>query len=153
LWELPIITLEAWDVLVPEAVTAFWQLAEIRNRRAVHFDPATDLDDRPLALEALRQLDEVISKQFGVSASERWFIPEIRGGESYIKKEYEATPFVREVYLPKSHSVGPGHDLEYRDGTWVVHDYQDYEEREVSDEEFRKLRLETLDALAAAPEE
>jgi hypothetical protein len=149
-WELAIATLEAWGVLVPDVVQAFRQLANIRNRRAIHFDPASDKDDRPLALQAIRQLDEVIAKQFGVSGSELWFISDIKGGESFIKKEYETNPFIREVYLAKSFLVGPRHELEYQDGSWLVHDDNQYEEREISDEEFRKLRLDVIDAPATA---
>src|SRR6266446_3437901 len=51
-WEVPIGALEAWGVLLPKASESFRALEAVRHR-SIHFDPATDHDDRPLALQAL----------------------------------------------------------------------------------------------------
>jgi hypothetical protein len=50
-WDLAIDTLNAWNVLLPEVVTAFRELRVIRGR-AIHFRPELDTTDRALALEA-----------------------------------------------------------------------------------------------------
>lgn len=155
-WDLAIDTLEAWKVLVPDAAKAFRGLKDIRNRRAIHFDPATDSDDRDLALVAVRSLNEVISVQFGVSGSEPWFIKGVRGGECYVKKELESDPFVRLVYLTNSYLVGPCHRLEPagefgKDG-WKIIEESSYEDREISDEQFGQLREQAVNKQLALPE-
>ena len=147
-WELATCTLESWDVLFPEASHAFRELAKIRNRRAIHFNPATDTDDRPLALDAIRHLDEVIYFQFGSFGPQSWlFIDE---GECYIKKEAETDPFVRKIYLPNSWLVGPRHFLKFVESRFVLHDDHVYEVREVSDEEFHTLRKSGREAYFVA---
>lgn len=141
-WNLPIDTLEAWGVLLPEAVQAFRELREVRNRRAIHFNPDTDAKDREYALIAVKSLDKIIAKQFGATGAEPWFISGVEGGECYVKKEREQDPFVELVYLPCAHLVGPDHRLEWTEDDWEVIDIptDQYEDREVSDEEFRTLR-------------
>src|SRR5829696_5393915 len=111
-WDLPISTLEAWGVLVPKAVTAFETLRDVRNRRALHFNPSTDTKDREYALDAVRSLNEIIAEQFGTSEPAPWFIAGAKGGVGFIRKELEADPFLKLVYLPNALSVGPEHYLE-----------------------------------------
>jgi hypothetical protein len=155
-WEVAIYTLESWGVLLPEAVRAFRELARIRNQRAIHFDPATDTDDRPLALEAIRYLDEVITSQFGTIGSQPWFFF-TEGAECYIKKEAENIPFIRKIYIPNAWLVGPQHVLEPAGNRFEVRDDHEYEDRHISDEEFRNLRAAAqeanLEALRASSEE
>jgi hypothetical protein len=139
-WDLAIRTLEAWKVLQPKAVESFRKLANLRSQRAIHFDPATDRDDRPLALEAIRYLTSIIYEQFGSFGPHPWFITSIPG-ETYLKKEAEDNPFINKIYLPNCSLVGPQHTLEYEDGQWLVLDEYEYGEREVSDDEFSNLRL------------
>jgi hypothetical protein len=97
-WDVPIKTLEAWGILLPEVVTAFNELKQVRNR-AIHFNPITEQNDRSLALMAIELLDTIISKQFGAFGLQTWFIPDIPGA-SYIKKDAEQDPFVRKVIIP-----------------------------------------------------
>lgn len=139
-WDLPIGTLETWGVLVPKAVAAFKTLRDIRNRRAIHFDPSTDTNDREYALDAVRSLNEIVAEQFGTLEPAPWFIPGVKGGVSFIKKELEADPFVKLVYLPNAVSVGPEHYLENAaDDGWLVHDRDDYKDEEIPDAEFVEL--------------
>lgn len=139
-WELAISTLEAWDVLLPGAVKRFRELAKLRNR-AIHFDAAVDASPREMACEAIQCLQRIIREQFGAFGSQPWFMSGTPG-EIYIRKEYEVVPFVAEIYIPCCQLVGPRHRLDYRGGVFHVHDDYDYENREVSDEEFAQLRLE-----------
>jgi hypothetical protein len=136
-WFLPIRTLEKWEVLLPDAAEAFRALAVLRNR-VLHFDPATDHNDRELALDAIRLLDRVVDTQFGFFGTQPWFIPGI-GGASYIRKAAEGQPFVSRIYLPNSHLVGPCHTIEFVDSRVLVHDLEEYPVREISDEEFKDL--------------
>ena len=113
-WQLAIDTLEAWAVLLPNAVSSYRSLSEIRNR-AIHFMPDTDHNDRELALEAIQTLSKVIDEQFTVFGIRPWFIPGTPG-VNFIRKESEADPFVRTIYLPNCALVGPHHTLESRAG-------------------------------------
>ena len=139
-WFLAIDTLAAWRVLLPDVVVNFKRLGTIRNR-AIHLDPrdpVTEENDRTVALEAILLLDRIIAAQFGILGSQPWFIPGTRGA-SYIKKEWENDPFVRLVYLPNCWLVGPRYTVEPVPGSVIVHDDYPYEDREVTDDEFRDL--------------
>lgn len=140
-WQLAIDTLETWGVLLPNAAANFRALARIRNQ-AIHFNPATDHNDRELALTAIRTLSQIIDEQFTVFGRRPWFIPGTPG-VSFIRKESEIDPFVRTLYLPNCALVGSYHTLEFEatpDGTkCIVHDDYDYEPIEVSDEQFAEL--------------
>jgi hypothetical protein len=140
-WDIAINTLEAWGVLLPDAVADYRRLAEIRNR-AIHFDPSTDDNDRELALEAMRTLSRIIDKQFIAFGVRPWFITGTPG-VSFIKKQAESNPFVRTIYLPNCVLVGALHTLELQSTpngrTSIVRDDHDYEQREISDDEFADM--------------
>jgi hypothetical protein len=141
-WQLAIDTLEAWHILLPLVVTEYRKLAEFRNR-SIHFDPTMDQDDRSLALEAIHTLSNIIQEQFsGGFGKQPWFIPNIRGA-SFIKKEAEEQPFIKVVYLPNCALVGPYFRLEPRVTEYgteiIVHDQHNYEQKDISDEEFAVL--------------
>jgi hypothetical protein len=136
-WDIPITTLNSWGILQPEAVTAFNELKEIRNR-AIHFRPETDHHDRSLALTAIHTLGRVIDGQFSAFGVHPWFIPDTPG-TTFLKKAVENNPFVRTVYIPNCVSVGPYHKLEHSASGLIVHDDFAYEDREISDEEFARM--------------
>jgi hypothetical protein len=136
-WEVPIATLEAWDVLLPDAAAAFRELATVRNR-AIHFHPETDRNARSLALDAIRLLDRAVLAQFPVMGLQPWFIPDI-AGESYIKRDWEDHPFIRRVYLPNCLRVGPHHAVVSIVPEYRIRDRDDYPDVEVSDDEFKRL--------------
>jgi hypothetical protein len=136
-WQVPIRALEAWSVLLPDAAKSFRALEAVRHR-SIHFDPATDHDDRPLALQALNHLNDIVSRQFGAHGPHPWFIPGIAGA-SYIRKAAEAQPFVRRVYIPNCQLAGPRHTISAVGSRFEVSDAHDYEDREITDEEFREL--------------
>jgi len=138
-WEKAIRALDSWSVLLPHAVDKFRQLERVRNR-AIHFDPVTDREDRPLALNAIKLLSDIISSQFSAFGRQPWFLSV--PGEMYIKKSAESEPFVRRVYLPNCRLLGPYHIVEEitPDLRMLIRDDYRYQDREVSDEEFVKLR-------------
>lgn len=147
-WELAISTLEAWNVLVPEAAAAFRELATLRHR-SLHFNPETYLSLRDDALAAITALAVVVQRQFAAFGVCPWFI-EGTAGICFIKKEWEENPFIRKYYLPLCPRVG----FLYAWGTdrgWRVFDFERYEgEREITDEEFRYL-YNSRDPKACAP--
>ena len=140
-WDVPISTLSSWGVLLPATAERFRDLANVRNRHAIHFNPDTENNDRPLALEAIRLMTEIITQQFAGFGPLPWCIVDVPG-EIYIKKDAESQPFVRKVYLPNCILLGPYHVAEGigPDGRMAIRDDYKYEDREISDSEFCDLR-------------
>lgn len=135
-WPFVIDTLSEWGVLTIETTKSFHLLNEKRNN-ALHFNLATELNDRQLALEAIKNLEEIISHQFSGFGLLPWLLPS--PGECYIKKDFESSPFVRLVYLPNCVYLGYKHTVT-RIFPWEFKDADDYPDQEVSDEEFISLR-------------
>lgn len=136
-WPLAIEALEAWGELLPEAASKFCSLNEERNR-AIHFNPETDHNDRELALHAIHLIQEIVSIQFSSFGDQPWYfwVP----GETYIKKEWESKPIVKHIFIPNSLLVGPKHQIVSMVPGIVVNDQFEYEEKEITDEEFSQLR-------------
>jgi hypothetical protein len=136
-WDIPINTLESWQVLLPNVVQGFRELKEMRNG-AIHFNPETDTNDRELALNAIRKLSEVIEGQFAGGGTQPWFISATKGA-AFVRKSSEGDPFVKHIILPSCRLVGYLHDLEHSHTGWIVRDDHEYQNCEVSDEEFTNL--------------
>jgi len=137
-WDVPIDTLESWDILLPEVAKHFRCLKDMRHK-AIHFRPEVDRNDRELALDAILCLREIIRNQFSAFGPQPWFITDIPG-EIYIKKSWESKPFIRKVYLPNCLLVGPKNRIEALTPQVVMNDNFQYEDREITDEEFSELR-------------
>lgn len=136
-WKLAIDTLEAWEELLPEAISKFRELHEKRNF-AIHFNPETDYNDKKLALDAILLIQNIVSIQFSSFGKQPWVF--IVPGEIYIKKEWETKPFVKHIFLPNSLLVGSKHTIEELMPKIIVNDQHKYEDKEITDEEFSKLR-------------
>jgi len=136
-WDLAINTLESWSVILPDVAVDFRELKEIRNG-AIHFDPETDRNDKEISLAAVKILTEIVEGQFSGFGTQPWFIPDIVGS-AYIKKEFEEQPFVKRIILPNCNLVGPFHKLQSGPQGWIVLDDYNYEDKEISDEEFASL--------------
>jgi hypothetical protein len=136
-WALAIDTLESWNELLPEAVYKFRELHGKRNK-AIHFNPETDHNDKELALEAIHLMQDIVSIQFSSFGTQPWVfcVP----GEIYIKKEWEHIPFVKEIFIPNCVLVGPKHRIETLFPKIIVNDQFEYENKEITDEEFYSLR-------------
>jgi len=132
-WTVPINTLEAWNVLLPETVIEFRALMRLRNR-SVHFNVGTYTTLKEDALAAVRHLREIIEQQFTAFGDRPWFIRGTRG-LIFIKREWEENPFVRAFYLPTCPFVGPYFAISFDQGL-QYHDHIDYGDGDWSDEEF-----------------
>lgn len=141
-WSIPISALEAWDILLPDVVGTFYKLKDMRTR-AIHFRLETDHNDRELALEAINCLKAIIGSQFSSWGPQPWFITGIPG-ELYIKQSWEDKPFIKKIYLPNCALVGTKHRIEALIPQIVINDKFEYENTQISDEEFCKLRNENL---------
>lgn len=136
-WDFLIRVLGAWNVLLPETKPYLIKLKKLRHQYAVHFNPDTDKKDREFALESINAFQEFIKIQFGFLGKQPWFIPKTKGA-FFIKKEYETNPFIRKIYLPNCVLVGPKYKFVNTSKGLKVQDKQ-YENREISDNEFRRL--------------
>jgi len=141
-WTIPIRTLKAWDILLPDVEENFLKLKEMRNK-AIHFRPETDQNDRELALEAISCLKAIIGSQFSSFGPQPWFITGIPG-EIYIKQSWEKKPFIEKIYIPNCALVGPKHRIDSLMPQIVINDRFEYENRQISDEEFCELRNANL---------
>jgi hypothetical protein len=139
-WTIAINTLVAWDVLLPKTADNFRSLMRKRHE-ALHFRPETDHNDRPLALSAIKCLQEIIGEQFSGFGPQPWFIANIPG-EIYIKKDWENRPFIRKIYVPNGYLVSPTHKIETLVPKINIVDMSEYEgHSEISDEEYVSMRL------------
>lgn len=140
-WSMVIDTLEAWKVLLPEAVVVFRELEQLRNR-SIHFNPETASHLRSDALLAAGLLIRIIETQFCAFGLQPWFI-EGTLGAGFIKREWEDNPFVAHYYCAKNVCVGPFHlvDLHPVNG-WRFIDHPDYGEfgiDSLTDEQFKDV--------------
>jgi len=136
-WPLVIDALKSWGELLPEAADKFKKLNEKRNR-AIHFNPEIDRNDKVLALEAIHLIQDIVKIQFSAFGNQPWYfcIP----GEMYIRKEWEEKPLIKHIFIPNSVLVGYKHRIESVFPQIVVNDQFKYENKEISDEEYYKLR-------------
>ena len=136
-WPLPIEALESWGELLPDAAEKFRSLNGKRNH-AIHFNPEVDQDDRELALDAIHLLQDIVSVQFSPFGAQPWTFSFM--GEIYIKKDWENQPLIKHLFIPNSALVGPRHKLDSIIPKVVVNDSHEYEDRNVSDQEYIELR-------------
>lgn len=132
-WKIPIDTLEAWNVLLPKAVTEFRALMALRHQ-SIHFNVSTYATLREDALAALRHMREIIEQQFTAFGDRPWFIDGTRG-HVFIKRDWETNPFFRTYYLPACPFVGPYFAISFEQGL-RFHDHADYGDGDWTDEEF-----------------
>nr|WP_321981085.1 hypothetical protein [uncultured Cohaesibacter sp.] len=134
-WDVPINTLEEWGVLLPEVVSEFRLLKELRHR-SIHFNVSTYETLHEDALASVLHMRTIIDFQFGTWGPRPWFIRGTKG-HMFIAKDYETHPFVRTYFTPRFAFVGPLFGLRHTEnGQWDVMDVPDYGDGEWTDEEF-----------------
>lgn len=126
-----------WDELLPEAASKFRELNKKRNR-AIHFNPETDKNDKQLALDSIHLIQEIVSIQFSAFGKQPWYF--IVPGEIYIKKEWENRPLIKDIFIPNTLLVGPNHKVESIFPKLKINDQFEYEDKEITDEEYSILR-------------
>lgn len=139
-WPYAMEVLEDWGILNTEMLEHFNALKEIRHRR-VHYQPINNA--RADALQAIKHALWLTHAIFGVRAD----LTFMTVGEIYVKKAVEASPLVMEFFLPSCIQVG----YKYRQEGPVIHDEEPYENREITDEEFSRLRREYRSTPPARP--
>jgi hypothetical protein len=130
-------TLSSWGILVPEATNDFKKLSILRHK-SIHFNPETDKTPRGLALQAIKNLNQIIDHQFSAKTPSHWLF--YVSGEYYFKRELESNPFFWEFYMPSCQHVGYKHIVTTVNPQWAIQDENDYDDREITDAEFAQLR-------------
>ncbi len=133
-WRVPIDALENWNILLPQAVTEFRALMNLRHR-SIHFNPSTTQNLREHALAAVVHMRTIIEQQFASHALRPWFIPNTIG-QIFIRKDWESNPYVQAYYLPNCPFVGPLFGMAPGPRGWQFYDQADNGDGEWSDEEF-----------------
>lgn len=134
-WGLAINTLKAWGVLDDTLEAEFNALKELRNK-SIHFNQETYANAKDDGLNAIKIISEIISLRFGFFRKEHtWGIEGTRGAQ-FIKKEFEADPFIKHFYIPKCPLVGPYYAINILNEGILFVDRTDYEDTEISDEIF-----------------
>jgi hypothetical protein len=61
-------------------------------------------------------------------------------GGFFIKKDSENDPFIMKYYLPQCPKVGPYYSVRsVGENNWLFIDWNDYEDKEINDQEFAEL--------------
>lgn len=142
-WEVAIDALIEWSVLTQDAETHFRSLWKQRNY-ALHFNENVQYDTRAFALNALATFGKILQAQFSGFGSHPWLF--ILPGEVYIRKEWEAAPFIKLVYIPNALKVGHKHKVASI-FPWKVEDGESCDEIEITDEKFTELRIQHQNAV------
>lgn len=135
-WDFAIEVLREWKLAPDPVLAKIEQLKGIRHQ-AVHYGEIRDL--RAKAKQAVQLALEITDGLFGMREDVFFWAP----GEPYIKKERESDPFVQKFLIPACPPVGFKHWMSVDSNMrWTIHDVPGYEEREVTDDEFVRLRTE-----------
>jgi len=138
-WEKSIKILSDWKVIDSKEIkNKYLELAEVRHN-VIHFNKLEDIESK--AKRTLEIIYDITAYLFGVGHRSDIYL--WGQGEIYIKKNSEETPFVKKMILPHCHPVGYKHFVDTgNEGQWIIRDNNLYEEREITDEEFIKMRNE-----------
>lgn len=148
-WRLPIDTLEAWGILLPDAVVEYRALMGLRHR-SIHFNPETTNALRDDALAAIIHTRTIIEQQFASHAVRPWFIANTLG-HAFIRKDYEGHPYIRAYFLPNCPFVGPLFGMAPGKGGWEFFDLPDYGDGDWTDDEFAAAYNDRDPTLVAGP--
>jgi len=139
-WNLMINTLTRWGIFNSNIKNLFKELSKKRHK-SLHFNEGTINNLGDESLGTIKILQEIIQKLFPAFGGD-YFIP--TKGETYLKKELESKPFFKKYYLPNSKLVSPYHKVIKVRPRFIIEDIDNVEDKEVSDNQFIKLREKFL---------
>jgi len=136
-WDEAIDALAEWGVLDNALAELYKELWTIR-KDAIHLKAISDF--QPQALQAILHILKITGNLFGLNERNDIFfwVP----GEPYIRKEKEKEPIVQEFFIPNCTLVGYKYSVRNgpRPGQFIYDDPYEYQDREITDDEFKKLR-------------
>lgn len=139
-WNLGIGVLLDWQIINGPTEAKYRRLAVLRNE-SVHFQ-SKEQDLAPMAREAIELINQIVSDLFALTRDKLFLIWFEVPGELYLRKEAENVPFIRGFYIPCAPLVGFKHSIESvsPEGILNLTDNATYQDEEVSDAEFVRLR-------------
>ena len=136
-WENAISILMEWHV-IPDGLGETYLGLEKNRQESIHFRELPAIEQK--AHEAIVQVNDIVDQLFGLKSDVLFDC-----GHLFVKKEKGEEPLVKKFYVPACHLVGYKYKTESRaDGTIALIDEQAYEDREVTDEEWIRLREDWL---------
>lgn len=138
-WNKAITVLIEWKIINQELEKDYRKLGDLRNE-SIHFGKIADI--QASSLSALRTVMNITDKLFGMKSELYFWCP----GELYLKQSKESEPFVKEFIIPNCVLLGYKNSVvDVKDGSNYslrFQDHNDYDDRQITDEEYRKLRTE-----------
>ena len=141
-WQKAIDILSAWKIIDSKTRERYLQLYKLRTE-SIHFQKK-EQDASKMSAEAINIINFIIGKLFGITAERKDILLYFNvPGEIYINKCAESNPIVRHFFIPCANLVGPNHVVTPGNyiGQFKIIDDNTYEDREIDDEEFVKLRI------------
>lgn len=149
-WGVPIDTLSAWNVLLPDVAEEF-RLLELIRHRSIHFNSETYSNLKLDSKAAIFHLQNIIERQFGSHGTQPWFLKGTNGHQ-FIAHDWENDPFIQTYFLHNCPFVGPLFSMDRSEKGWQFFDFDTYGEDCWTDEEFAKAFNErNPDMLAPKP--
>ncbi len=142
-WEKAIEILSDWHLINNETQEKYTELYKLRTN-SVHYQKK-EQDLTTMSLSAINAINFIINKIFALGQHQKDMLIYFEvPGEIFIKKEAEKNPLVKAFFIPCSILVGPTHRMEpgQQLGQFKIIDTEKYEDREISDAQFVKLRNE-----------
>ncbi|KKS81047.1 MAG: hypothetical protein UV55_C0023G0009 [Candidatus Gottesmanbacteria bacterium GW2011_GWC1_43_10] len=142
-WDLAINILSDWKIIDDVTQTKYLRLKRLRHE-SVHYQKK-EQDAAAMSLEAINLVNSIIHHLFGIDQHRKdillyFDVP----GEIYIRKAAEALPIVKTFYIPCAVLVGPRFEMAHdtASGKFKIIDNYPYDAKEITDEEFVRLRNE-----------
>lgn len=138
-WIDAIDALYEWGIISEETKGDYEKLYKLRTESVHYQDKPQDLEI--MAVQAIKTIFKILSSLFGYFENKKYLLLFDCPGEIYVRKEYEDNPFVRGFILSTSYKVGYKHSVVVKDESFIFEDNNVYDNKEISDEEFIKLRI------------
>jgi hypothetical protein len=140
-WELMTEYLLEHNLISSNDEKRFFELKELRTF-SIHYDKTLLSELKMRSASALEIVSGLIHSLFDPEIPEQYRIAGLFN-PSFIRKDMENHPFIREYFLPCCIYVGPKHQItDMSCFPWGFKDAE-YEPREISDEEYKALFVKT----------
>ncbi|MFA7309055.1 MAG: hypothetical protein WC045_03215 [Patescibacteria group bacterium] len=140
-WPDGISMLHEWKVIDEETRKKYLLLYKLRTY-SVHFQKS-EQDFEKMSFEAIEIINCIVRRIFGMNEYRKDILIHFEvPGEIFIRKGAELLPIVKAFYIPASHKLGYMYKVEStaNPGQYQITDDNEYESKEITDEEFVVLR-------------
>lgn len=142
-WKIMINTLSEWGVFYhPEIKDNYLKLKKIRDTY-IHFNKIENHQEiTEKARESITYINNIVDKLFGIHFKDSFCFITGVGGELYLKKELEESPFFKKYYMqePIMTKVSPYHQMSSSSYDFIENSENKVTVKEITDDEFVVLR-------------